>query len=45
MRYMKKIKPKYRFNMHNKQNYNSINDTINNLAVVSDKKEKNQKID
>ena len=40
MRYMKKIKPKYRFNMHNKQNYNSINDTINNLAVISDKKEK-----
>lgn len=40
MRYMKKIKPKNRFYMHNKQNQDTINNTINNLAVVSDKKEK-----
>ena len=36
MRYMKKIKPNNRFNMTSKQNQA----TINNLAVVSDKKEK-----
>ena len=40
MRYMKKIKPKYRFNMHNKQNQN----VVNNLTVVSDKKEKHEGI-